>query len=172
MKDSRSTLILVDAIINVIIGVILLLFPLGIPGWLGLPHSANPFYPLILGAVILGIGLALIIEFSPRPTNWRGLGLEGAITINFCGGGMLLIWLIFFNSNIPLRGLVSSRAANMFYYPVDRCHCGSDGWYYRNGNNNFRKNEFSGWLSKNRLKGFLNQVETLLISFRYYSKPD
>ena len=106
MKDSRSILILVDAIINVIIGVILLLFPLGIPGWLGLPHSANPFYPLILGAVILGIGLALIIEFSPRPTNWRGLGLEGAITINFCGGGMLLIWLIFFNSNIPLRGLI------------------------------------------------------------------
>ena len=105
MKSSRSFLILVDAIINLVIGVVLLLFPLGVPGWLGLPGSAEPFYPLILGAVIFGIGLALILEFISDSKNWRGLGLEGAITINFCGGGMLLIWLIFSNMNIPFRGL-------------------------------------------------------------------
>ena len=105
MKSSQSILILIDAIINVVIGVVLLLFPLGVPGWLGLPDSAEPFYPLILGAVIFGIGLALILEFVSGSKSWRGLGLEGAITINFCGGGMLLIWLIFSSMTIPFRGI-------------------------------------------------------------------
>jgi glucose-6-phosphate-specific signal transduction histidine kinase len=74
-----STIIFIDAIINLIIGFILLLFPWGISSWLGLPESDNHFYPLILGAVIFGIGIALLVELTGQRQEWRGLGLQGAI---------------------------------------------------------------------------------------------
>ena len=36
-----------------------------------------------------------------------GQGIGGAIAINFCGGGILALWLIFEPLNIPLRGMIT-----------------------------------------------------------------
>ena len=106
MKTLHSIILSIDTIINLIIGIVLLLYPLGIPVWLGLPESNNGFYPLILGAVIFGIGLALWIELRYGKKGWRGLGFQGAIAINLCGGGILLLWLLMSNAAIPFRGYI------------------------------------------------------------------
>ena len=97
-------LLIIDGIANVILGVILLLYPFGVDQLLGLPQSANDFYPTILGGVILGIGVALLLERFGFGKNIRGLGLAGAIVINYCGGLTLLCWLLFYPLNIPLHG--------------------------------------------------------------------
>jgi hypothetical protein len=71
---------------------------------LGLPVTNTDFYAGILGSVLFGIGIALLIERYGKPKNIRGLGLEGAIAINFCGAGVLLLWLLLVPFDIPLRG--------------------------------------------------------------------
>jgi len=55
----------------------------------------------------LGITFALIIEaFRPKQNASNGLGLIGAISINLCGGIVLLIWLVLGNMDLPVRGMV------------------------------------------------------------------
>jgi len=106
MDKNRRLLIFLDGVINLLIGVILLLFPWGAGQWFGLPVSNSHFYPTLLGAVIFGIGLALMLEWRGESENFRGLGLEGAILINFMGGGVLLLWLLLASFQLPLRGVI------------------------------------------------------------------
>ena len=97
-------LLVIDAIANLFLGVLLLLFPAGVMVWLGLPHTDTYFYTTILGGVIFGIGVALGLEWWGAKRGMRGLGLGGAIAINICGAGVLLIWLLFGRLVLPLRG--------------------------------------------------------------------
>jgi len=84
----------------------LLIFTPGIIEFLGIPSTGLNFYPNILGAVLFGIGIALLIEvFKKREMN-TGLGLWGAISINICGGIVLALWLISGNLDLPLRGMI------------------------------------------------------------------
>jgi hypothetical protein len=106
MERKHKVLLVIDGIINLILGLLLLLFPLGIAQILGVPESDINFYPSILGAVIFGIGIALIIEVYGKPKGIRGLGLGGAIAINLCGAGVLLVWLLLKRFEIPLRGQI------------------------------------------------------------------
>ena len=106
MKKKHQALLLIDGIVNLILGLILLLYPFGIDEFLGLPQSQMDFYPTILGGVIFGIGLALVIERFGFNKNLRGLGIAGAIVINFCGGLTLLAWLLFYPLNIPIHGFI------------------------------------------------------------------
>jgi hypothetical protein len=64
------------------------------------------FYPSILGGVLLGIGIALLIEYFRGPDAIVGLGLGGAISINLCAGFVLAIWLVKGTLAIPFRGQV------------------------------------------------------------------
>jgi hypothetical protein len=57
-----SILIAIDSVVNVLLGLLLLIFPPSLVEWLGLPQPSSAFYVRILGAVILGIGVALAIE--------------------------------------------------------------------------------------------------------------
>ena len=106
MNKMHQHLLTFDGIANVILGLILLLYPFGLHKFLGLPHPISNFYPTILGAVILGIGIALLTERYGFVKNIRGLGIAGAIVINYCGGFTLLIWLLFFPLDIPLHGYI------------------------------------------------------------------
>ena len=106
MKAKSKTLLLIDGIVNLLVGIFLLLFPFGMAQLLGIPLPNTNFYPTILGAVILGIGIALLPEAYGGPQRIRGLGLAGAIVINFCGAGVLTIWLIFAPLNLPLKGYI------------------------------------------------------------------
>jgi hypothetical protein len=100
----RQRVILIDSSINLVLGLLLTTFPERLVRLLGIPTAEHTFYPSILGAVLVGIGIALIIEYFHRPDGFVGLGLGGAITINLCGGGILAFWLLSGKLDIPVRG--------------------------------------------------------------------
>lgn len=106
VEDERSKLLLLDALINVVLGLLLATFPDTVVRFLGVPGTDTKFYPSILGAVLFGIGLALLIEFYRKPSQSPGLGLNGAIAINVCGAVFLAGWLLSGTLDIPLRGQV------------------------------------------------------------------
>jgi hypothetical protein len=106
MKITIKHLLVIDGVVNLLLGVLLLLFPFGTASLLGVPVPNTHFYPTILGAVIFGIGLALLIEVGGQPYGIRGLGIAGAIAINFCGAGILILWLLFTPLSLPLRGYI------------------------------------------------------------------
>lgn len=104
MKQGK-TLLLTDSIINLFLGIVLLSFSEPVIKIFGLPESDMSFYPNILGAVLFGIGIALLIEYR-RTGKFTGLGLGGAISINMMGGIVLFLWLVFGNLNIPAHGKI------------------------------------------------------------------
>lgn len=99
----RRILILIDAIINLLLGAVLLAYSEPVIKLFGLPVTTLNFYPNILGAILFGIGIALFIEFK-RKGDFIGLGLGGAISINMMGGIVLFLWLVFGNLIIPIQG--------------------------------------------------------------------
>jgi hypothetical protein len=103
---SKKILLAIDSAVNILLGVLLLLFPAGMLELLGLPSVEHHFYTTILGAVIFGIGIALLIELRWAREGISGLGLAGAIAINLCGGGVLLGWLLLGPFELPLRGQI------------------------------------------------------------------
>ena len=88
---TENRLLAADAVINHILGLFLLFYPEPLVRALGLPQSGSGFYQTILAGVLIGIGVAL--QQASRG-NSRGLGLDGAIAINLCGGGILTAWLV------------------------------------------------------------------------------
>ena len=63
MKKKVSLLLAADAVINLILGLLLLLFPAGLREMFGIPATNTYFYSSILGGVIFGIGVALCLEW-------------------------------------------------------------------------------------------------------------
>lgn len=105
-----NKLLRIDAVINFLLGILLLLtipFPKQLSAFLGVPTIEQGFYPSIMGGVFVGIGISLLLEsYRQKHNQMIGLGLAGAITINLCGGLVLLGWLLFGNLNLPLRGII------------------------------------------------------------------
>ncbi len=98
---TNNKLLELDGIGNILLGLPLLLFPEFVSEFLGLP-AESVFYPTILGAVFIGIGVALLLErFKP---SLGGLGLGGAMSINLTFGIVLTGWLVLTEVELPLRG--------------------------------------------------------------------
>ena len=108
----RAQVLFIDGFVNLLLGVALLCFDL-VADWLGVPASDTTFYPTILGAVLFGIGIALVWEGIRGDGQLVGLGLGGAIAINLSGGVVLTAWLLFGDLSLPLRGqlILSGLAA-------------------------------------------------------------
>ena len=107
MIMKKKITLLIDAFINLILGILLLVFCPFIVNLLGVPSTDNYFYPNILGGVFVGIAIALIIEsLRKETTNYIGLGLIGAISINISGGIVLFFWLLFGGLDLSLKGLI------------------------------------------------------------------
>lgn len=102
----HNTLLKIDGLINLILGIVLLIFPSSLVAFLGVPPSQNAFYPSILGGVLLGIAVALFAEGRSTGDHTSGLGLLGAVCINLCGGLVLGAWLLFGELELPLRGSI------------------------------------------------------------------
>jgi len=107
MNKKVHFLLAADAVINLLLGILILSFPAGVLRSFGLPPTDTYFYTSILGGVIFGIGLALGLEYLRGGQGSMGLGIPGAILINLCGGGVLLFWLLFRNQSLPLRGTIT-----------------------------------------------------------------
>lgn len=103
---NKKITLIIDATINLILAILLLFFSPKIADIFGVPLADSSFYPNILGAVLLGITIALTIEAYRNPINNNsvGLGLTGAICINLCGGFVLLLWLVLGNLDLPIKG--------------------------------------------------------------------
>ena len=97
-------MLLIDAVVNLALGILLLVYPQWLVVALGMPPVATSFFPNVLGGVLFGIGLALLISY--RRGN-QGLGLDGAIAINLCGAGVVVGWLVFSPQVIPPRGRIT-----------------------------------------------------------------
>jgi len=100
----QQPLLLVDALINLLLGGLLLFYPQWLVEALGMPAVATTFFPNVLGGVLFGIGLALLIAYR---RGSQGLGLDGAIAINFCGAGVVVGWLVIAPHAIPPRGRIT-----------------------------------------------------------------
>ena len=100
MKE--STLLEIDGFGNILLGLSLVLAPEAVSRLLGItPHQS--FYAVVVGGLLIGIGIALLVErFIP---GRRGLGLDGAITINLTFGIILASWLIRHGSELLTRGM-------------------------------------------------------------------
>ena len=103
-RHTHAKLLAVDAAINAVLGLLLLLAPGPTIAALGLPAPGNHLYVTVLGAVLTGIAVALWIEGrGDRPG--QGLGLAGAIAINLFGALTVLAWLLFGDLDLTWRGL-------------------------------------------------------------------
>ena len=100
----RRQLLLADALINLLLGALLLFYPQWLVEALGMPVVATSFFPNVLGGVLFGIGLALLIAHRG---GTQGLGLDGAIAINLCGAGVVVGWLVIAPHAIPPRGKIT-----------------------------------------------------------------
>ena len=89
----RNQLLTIDGVVNLALGILLVVFPANVLRALGLPTGDSAFYANILGGVLIGVGVALLIERFHTSLKTAGLGLGGAISINLCGGAVLAIWL-------------------------------------------------------------------------------
>jgi hypothetical protein len=105
MKESKLILF-IDAIINLLLGILLIPASSRIADFIGVPPVEPGFYPSLLGAVLFGIGIALLIETFKGDRIFSGLGLYGAIAINICAGFVLALWLVIGELHLPLRGLI------------------------------------------------------------------
>ena len=104
---SKKVTLSIDAFINLVLGILLLAYSPPIVEFLGVPSTQDIFYPNILGAVFVGIALALIVEaYRKRLDGFIGLGLFGAICINMCGGIVLFLWLVLGDLKLPLKGYI------------------------------------------------------------------
>ena len=110
----------------------MLLFPIGVIDFLGLPQTNTNFYPSILGAVIFGIGLALLFELAGHAKRFRGLGLGGAILINIVGSLVLIFWLIFGSLDIPIKGQMVLWIVGVIVFLIGIVELATKSWIYEN----------------------------------------
>ncbi len=100
----RRTLLELDGFGNILLGLVLAMFPAPVARILGLPDVEQAFYPSLFGAVLIGIGVALLLERFRRAEHLIGLGLSGALIINLCFGIALAAWLTVADLVLPFRG--------------------------------------------------------------------
>jgi hypothetical protein len=106
MRARDRIVLLADAVIDIGLGLPLLFLSGELAALLGLPEPRPPFYASILGALLVGIGIAMIIECRGTRLRSGGLGLGGALTINVCGAVALAVWLARGTLELPLRGSI------------------------------------------------------------------
>jgi hypothetical protein len=74
-------------------GLVLVLAPLSTIKLLGLPRTESGFWPRLLGAVLIGMAIALYLE--GRGPGSQGVGLLGCVIVNFSAvsilGGLLAL---------------------------------------------------------------------------------
>lgn len=102
MKESR--LLEIDGFGNIALGLPLIIYPDGVARLLGVSFADGAFYPVVLGSLLIGIGIALLVERFAQGRS--GLGLAGAISINMTLGVVLIGWLLVAEVDLPRRGSI------------------------------------------------------------------
>ncbi len=100
----RSTILLIDAIFSLVLGAFLVAFPKPLAEWIGIPMASSRFYPSLLGVVVIGIAIALVMEWKCAANECVGLGVGGAVAIDLSAAFALAGWLLLGGLGLPLRG--------------------------------------------------------------------
>ena len=103
---TKNLLLVVDGIVNLALGILLVFFPGQLMDALDLPRVEMFFYVNILGAVLFGIGIALLIERFAGEKRITGLGIGGAIPINLCAVGVVIFWMLFGDLELSQLGTI------------------------------------------------------------------
>ena len=130
MERKHRILLVIDAVMNLALGILLLVFPLGVAAYFGVPELETNFYRSVLGAVLFGIGIALLVDLYGSQHGIRGLGLGGAIIINLFAGVVLLLWLVLVPLGIPMRGLVILWSIAVIVLVIGLAEILSKSWRY------------------------------------------
>jgi len=97
-----NQLLFVEAVFKAVGGVFLVLVPGLTIGFFGLPRSDGNFWPRMLGALLLGLGLASLLQGTLRAQG--GLGLTGSIAVNLTVTAVLGSLLILGKTTPTRRG--------------------------------------------------------------------
>ena len=97
---------MLDGIVNLALGILLVFFPTRLMNAFDLPKVETFFYVHILGAVLFGIGIALLLERFAGKKGITGLGIGGAIAINLCAVAVLIFWLLSGNLELSQGGAI------------------------------------------------------------------
>ena len=87
-----TIVLLIDALVFLSMGAMFAVLPATSVVALGLPAGQPAFYRRLLGAVLIGIGLALMM--TALPTGLGGLGAAGAVVVNLSLALMLAALLM------------------------------------------------------------------------------
>ncbi|KAB2847285.1 MAG: ABC transporter permease [Hyphomicrobiaceae bacterium] len=98
----RDQILTIEALLRGALALILILAPKSTILALGLPRSEGTFWPRLLGAVFAGMAAAAYVEGHFKLQS--GLGLGGAVAINFATAFAILTALVVGGLDIPRRG--------------------------------------------------------------------
>ena len=97
-------LLWIECILKLAGGLLLIVAPRTLARLLGLPPAEHPFWPRVLGGLLVGLAIAAFLEMKLKGGN--GLGLGGAIAVNLAGAGIIGALLILGQAGSVRRGRV------------------------------------------------------------------
>jgi hypothetical protein len=93
-------LLWIEACLKLAGGLTLTVAPRTLARLLGLPSADQPFWPRLLGALLIGLAAASLLEARMQ----GGLGLAGSIAVNLAGATMIGALLILGRAGNTRRG--------------------------------------------------------------------
>jgi hypothetical protein len=92
-------------------GLIFLIFSVTSPRLFGLPPTGGSFWPRLLAAVLVGVGIATVLQATITPG--RGLGLAGLMAINLIAAAVVTGQLVMGKTVTTRRGMATLWALVM-----------------------------------------------------------
>ncbi len=95
-------LLWIETVLKLSGGLALSLAPLLVIKALGLPPSQSTFWPRLLGAILIGLGAATLLQGAS--SDARALGLAGCIVINLTSAAMITVLAVLGAASATRRG--------------------------------------------------------------------
>ncbi|MFM9849951.1 MAG: ABC transporter permease [Hyphomicrobiaceae bacterium] len=96
----NEQLLWIEACLKLGTGLALIIAPRTFARLFGLPSADQPFWPRLLGALLIGLAAASLLEVRMH----GGLGLGGSIAVNLASAAMIGALLILGRAGKTLRG--------------------------------------------------------------------
>ena len=93
-------LLWIEACLKLGAGCALAATPRALARLFGLPSADQAFWPRLLGAVFIGLGVASLLEVRMQ----GGLGLAGSVAVNLAGATMIAALLVLGRAGKTMRG--------------------------------------------------------------------